>query len=89
MRAFLEALEGLPLHQASRHVEAGQLRDAETGAAVVWEAAPMVLPVSEALKQRVFGPEYEERVAREREGLRFTLAASARPGARGDARAYR
>jgi acetoin utilization deacetylase AcuC-like enzyme len=83
MRAFLEALEGLPLHQASVHVEAGHLRNALTGAAAGWEAAPMVLPASEALKARVFGPEYEAQVAQEREGLRFTLAASARPRGRG------
>jgi acetoin utilization deacetylase AcuC-like enzyme len=89
MRAFLEALDGLPLHDASICVEAGQLRNAETGAAATWEAAPMVLPVSEALKARVFGPEYEERVAeaREREGMRFTLAASARQRARAGPRA--
>lgn len=74
MRAFLHALEGMPLHAATRAVESGGLLDLATGRPLQWEAAPMVLPVSESLKQRVYGEDYEARVASALETLRFAVA---------------
>lgn len=62
-RALERALDGLPLPAASRALAEGRIADARTGEPVAWQPAPMVLPVSEALRQRVLGEEYERQVA--------------------------
>lgn len=62
-RALERALDGLPLPAASRALAEGRIADARTGEPVPWQPAPMVLPVSEALRQRVLGEEYERQAA--------------------------
>jgi acetoin utilization deacetylase AcuC-like enzyme len=59
LEAMRRALAGLRLVEASRAVEEGRIVDAATGATVPWEPAPMVIPVSPRLRERVEGPEYE------------------------------
>jgi hypothetical protein len=61
--AMAQALEGVPLPEATSLVEAGRLVDAATGQPAEWTPVPTVLPVSERLQALVSGPEYEEAVA--------------------------
>ena len=51
--ALQEAFRGLSLGRATRALAAGRVRDAETGEVVRWEPAPMLVPVSEALRLHV------------------------------------
>jgi hypothetical protein len=74
-RAYREALGSIGLAEASRAVADGRLLDATTGAWIRWEGFPMVVPVTDRLKERVYGDEYEERVAAEIERLEVELAA--------------
>jgi acetoin utilization deacetylase AcuC-like enzyme len=71
-RAVAAAVSGLPLAEASRAVDGGEVLTAE-GSPFRWQAYPQVLPVSDRLKERVFGEHYEARVAEElsRLDLRF------------------
>ncbi|HSE26929.1 MAG TPA: histone deacetylase [Gemmatimonadales bacterium] len=62
LRALRELFDGLSLAEASRRLDAGEVRDAR-GAAVRWEPRPMVVPVSARLKAVVEGPAYEAAVA--------------------------
>jgi hypothetical protein len=59
LEAMRRALAGLRLVEASRAVEEGRVVNAATGETVPWEPAPMVIPVSPRLRERVEGPEYE------------------------------
>ena len=74
-RAVKTALATADLAEASRAVSEGRLVDERSGEPVVWEGCPMVLPVSDRLKERVFGEAYEERVADELAKLRLQPAA--------------
>ncbi len=47
--------------------------DAVSGASVRWQPAPMVLPVSQSLKDRVATEEYEAAVDAALRNLDFTL----------------
>ncbi|HEX2644776.1 MAG TPA: histone deacetylase [Thermoanaerobaculia bacterium] len=62
-RALERILEGVALPAASRALAEGRIVDARTGEPFAWQPAPMVLPVSEALRQRLQGSEYERQVA--------------------------
>ncbi|HVF61836.1 MAG TPA: hypothetical protein VNJ70_18670 [Thermoanaerobaculia bacterium] len=75
-RALQEALHGVPLAEATHAVESGRVVEAD-GAPFVWRPAPMVLPLSAALRERVGGEEYEDRAA--------AAAARHRPALRGGA----
>jgi hypothetical protein len=74
-RAYRQALSTLPLADASRAFDDGRVRDAESGETVRWEGYPMVLPVSQRLKDLVFSDGYEERVAQEIDRISVQLAA--------------
>ena len=65
-RAVTEAVAGLPLAEAAAAVEDKRLVSGATGEPIEWEAAAMVLPVSERLRSLVTGPEYEAAVERAR-----------------------
>jgi acetoin utilization deacetylase AcuC-like enzyme len=73
-RALESALVGLDLAAASRAVSDGKVVDAVSGEQVSWEGYPMVLPVSDRLRDRVFGDEYEAGVAAELARLDLVLA---------------
>jgi acetoin utilization deacetylase AcuC-like enzyme len=59
--ALRNALKGKPLAKASQAVSEGRIRDS-AGEVFQWKGLPMILPVSERLRQRVTGPEYEAEV---------------------------
>lgn len=65
--AFLRSLEtafhGLPLSGATHSLEQRRVVDARTGRAVAWRSMPMVYPVTDRLRERVTGEEYERKVA--------------------------
>jgi len=77
LEAFAEALSRLDLAESTAAVAAGEVVDATTGEPVSWRPIPTVLPVSERLRARVSGPEYEAAVARERKGFAFRLRGGA------------
>jgi acetoin utilization deacetylase AcuC-like enzyme len=70
--ALAAAFKGLSLAEATLALESGRVRD-DPGGPVIWEAGPVVLPVSPRLKALVSGPEYEARVAESASPLRFRL----------------
>ncbi len=72
-RALAETLACLPLIAATHAVESGRVVDAATGEAFTWEPAPMVLPVGEALRERVTSAEYERRAAAAAAATRLAL----------------
>jgi hypothetical protein len=72
-RAVTEALGGMPLAEAAVAVEERRVVATATGEPMEWAAAPMVLPVSDRLRQLVSGPEYASAVERERERVSFRL----------------
>jgi hypothetical protein len=76
-RAYGRALVGLHLAEASQAVDAGRVVDEATGETMSWEGFPMVLPVSDALTERVFGDGYEAEVDAALERLEFRLLDSA------------
>ena len=71
--ALGDALAGVPLMQAIRLLEAGQVVDSATGEPVRWEPGPTVLPVSSRLRTLVSGQAYDQTVRRTREALKFRL----------------
>jgi len=68
--ALIQCLEELfadvSLAEASNLIADGRVVDGATGEVFEWRGYPMVLPVSEALRERVTGEEYEKRVAERR-----------------------
>jgi hypothetical protein len=71
--ALREVLDGLSLAEAERALAEGRVRDAATGAAVRWEPALAVVPVSERLRAMVGGAEFDAAVADARGRLRYVL----------------
>ena len=63
LRGLEQALHGLPLSEATHSVEQRRVVDARTGRAVAWRSMPMVYPVTDRLRDRVTGEDYERRVA--------------------------
>ena len=76
--AMIQGLEELfadvSLAEASNAIAQGRVVDRATGEALDWQGYPMVLPVSEKLRERVTGERYEALVAaaRTRIDLAFT-----------------
>jgi acetoin utilization deacetylase AcuC-like enzyme len=73
LEAMRRALSGLRLVESTRAVEEGRVVNAATGATVPWEPAPMVIPVSARLRERVEGPEYEAALDQELSTLSYRL----------------
>jgi acetoin utilization deacetylase AcuC-like enzyme len=82
VRALAAALAGVPLAEATHAVASGQVVDAASGEPFAWTPMPMVLPVSEALRERVTGEEYELRAADAAARRRFVLAGAPRGAVR-------
>jgi acetoin utilization deacetylase AcuC-like enzyme len=72
--ALREALAGLPMAEATRAVDEGQVVDAETGEPVRWQPVPMVMAISERLEERLESDEYREKLEAARGRYRFRLA---------------
>jgi acetoin utilization deacetylase AcuC-like enzyme len=60
-RALELAVAGLPLPVAAFAVEQGRVIDDATGAPFVWRPMPVVVPVSDRLRQQLAGEEYQRR----------------------------
>lgn len=73
LEAMRRAVVGLRLVDASRAVAEGRIVDARTGQAAAWDPAPMVIPVSARLRQRVEGAEYEAALEAELGKLSYRL----------------
>jgi len=71
--ALRELLQGVSLVDAASRLEGGDVIDSETRQPVRWVPAPMLLAVSERLKERLYGAEYEQRLAAARANLHLTL----------------
>jgi acetoin utilization deacetylase AcuC-like enzyme len=63
MQALDELFAGSSLAEASNIIADDRVVDETTGYRLKWKGYPMVLPVSDRLKERVTGAVYEERVA--------------------------
>lgn len=72
LRALEEALKGIPLPAATHAVEQKRVVDARSGRFVSWRSMPMVFPVTDRLKEKVAGEEYERKVAEAEMKLRLT-----------------
>jgi len=67
--AFKEAVASYPLAEATRAIDEGRVIDRTTGEPAQWKPAPMVLPVSEALTERMADRELQM----ERDAVRSKL----------------
>lgn len=77
--ALKEATRGLSLAEASRAVGEGRVIDERTGAPFEWKPMPMVLPVTERMREKVTGEDYERRMAEAAAGYAFRMAPSPLP----------
>jgi hypothetical protein len=73
MQALEELFKNVPLAVASSLVADGKVIIEATGEPLVWQGYAMVLPVSEKLKARVTGEDYDRAVAETREVARLRL----------------
>jgi acetoin utilization deacetylase AcuC-like enzyme len=73
-RSLAQALEDLDLAAASQMVADGGVVNTRSGQPLRWEGYPMVVPSSEALKGRVYGEEYEAKVAAEMQHAKYHQA---------------
>jgi len=73
IQALEELFSGMTLAEASNLVADGRVVDAATSKILEWQGYPMVLPVSEALRERVTGEEYKARVAEAKSKLDMTI----------------
>ncbi|HEX7182310.1 MAG TPA: hypothetical protein VF756_10730 [Thermoanaerobaculia bacterium] len=71
--ALAEATRGLSLAEASRAVAEGRVIDERTGRPFEWKPMPLVLPVTDRLREKVTGEEYERRMAEDAAGYAFAL----------------
>ncbi|HET9226679.1 MAG TPA: hypothetical protein VFR31_08430, partial [Thermoanaerobaculia bacterium] len=72
MRALEKALAGVPLPEATHAVEQKRVINRRTGSFVSWRSMPMVFPVTERLKEKIGGEEFEKQVAEAEEELALT-----------------
>lgn len=79
VEALEKALEGVPLGEATRRVEEGDLTDVRGGARIGWDPAALVLPVSPRLKAILEAPERETALQAARELHSYRLAPLRRP----------
>jgi acetoin utilization deacetylase AcuC-like enzyme len=76
MRALESALAGLSLAEATTALAEGRVWDKVLGTTAVWEPVTCLLPVPGEHLDGLFGPEYDEAVARESSRFRFELQAA-------------
>jgi len=72
--AIHRAVAALPLPDATSAVDEGRVIDRATGEPVAWKPAPMVLPVSERLRERLADRDFQARREAARERFDFRLA---------------
>ena len=74
IQALEELFSGLALAEASNLIADRRVVDAATSKVLEWQGYPMVLPVSDALRERVTGGEYEARVVETRARLDLVIS---------------
>lgn len=74
MRALEKLFQDMPLAEASQMVAEGKVIIEATGEPLEWKGYAMVLPVSDALKERVSGEEYDRVVAETLECAKLRFA---------------
>jgi acetoin utilization deacetylase AcuC-like enzyme len=74
MQALEKLFDGVPLPEASNLIDDGRVVDQASGFRLEWEGYPMVLPVSDRLRERVSGEDYDRRVAETIERLQLVVA---------------
>ncbi|HJX29171.1 MAG TPA: histone deacetylase [Thermoanaerobaculia bacterium] len=80
IRALERAFAGMPLAAASHAVAGQRVVDARTGEALRWHPMPMVVPVSEQLREKLGDEEYRKAIEEAAAGYEFRLLP---PGAGG------
>jgi acetoin utilization deacetylase AcuC-like enzyme len=73
IRSLEELFADLPLAEASNLIAQGRIVDRATGKNLDWRGYPMVLPVSDKLREKVTGESYESQVAEARSRLNLAL----------------
>jgi hypothetical protein len=73
LRSVRAALGGLPLIEASRAVAEGRVVDPQTGRPFEWTPRPMVLAVTDRLREKIEGEDYDRRAAEAAARNRFVL----------------
>jgi hypothetical protein len=73
MQALEELFDGTPLAEAGNLIADGRVVDQASGYRLEWEGYPMVLPVSDRLRERVSGEDYDRRVAETIERLQLVV----------------
>jgi hypothetical protein len=73
MQALDELFAGVPLAEASTTIADDRVVDEASGHRLKWEGYPMVLPVSDRLRERVTGEDYQDRVANTLERLKLVV----------------
>lgn len=69
--ALRRALRGLDLATGNRLLNDGGVIDLQTGETVSWEPVPMVVPVSQGLRERTMSDDYREAVEAARDRYEF------------------
>ncbi len=77
--ALRKALRGLDLATGTRVLNGGGVIDVRTGQPVFWEPVPMVVPVSQALRERTMSEEYRDAVEATRGKFEFRIRSQRRP----------
>jgi len=85
LRALKSVLEGLSLAQACQALDEGRVRRHGTGEVVRYQPSLIALPVSDSLRESLFGPDYEAAVEAARSELDLELSPAAAPPAAGRA----
>jgi hypothetical protein len=75
-RAVQSTLAGLSLAAASQAVEEGRLVDVASGTPYEWQPAPLIIPLTTALRARLESAEYEQAMATAERAARFQLLAT-------------
>jgi hypothetical protein len=74
VQALQKALAGMTLSAASNAIAEGRLVNASTGERFAWRPMPMVIPVSEALRERLNESEYQKKVGEAAASYDFRLS---------------
>jgi len=74
IQSLEELFSNMTLAEASNLIADGRVVDAATAKVLEWQGYPMVLPVSEALRERVTGEEYEARVVEAKSKLDLVVS---------------
>ncbi len=81
-RALKRDLAPLSLTEASLAIDRGQVRDAATGQPFQWQPKPMIIPISDSLKEKVGSASYDRAVEEQLGKFSFSPDPTLRPALR-------